>query len=64
MSNETKRPQAAPKTIQVRTLVKAIIIVAVVAASFVLGWIGRSNADAVYNADVQNTAQALVTKLK
>jgi len=57
---ELQQPIKEPRTIKVRTVIIAIVIVFALFASFVAGWTYRS-AD---QARVQSEATALVQKLK
>lgn len=59
-----KRPQEAPKTIKVRTLVIGVAFFVAVVASFIGGWFYHANEQSRFNSSVKAEAQSIVELTK
>jgi len=59
-----KRPQAAPKTIKVSTVVIAVVWISTIIVALIFGWFSRSNFDATIKSEVYSQVQDLQSKLE
>lgn len=61
---ETKKMKLSDKTIKVTTIIKFVIIISLIALSFVAGWNSNTAYNNAHQAEVKASAKALVEDLK